>query len=103
MERKSQHSSLALNSGRTGVSLKEEEEEEEEEKEEEKEIKIAFKSKNALMFVDLRALRTHPSCFTFILMAKLALNYARSSRTHSSHKMRRDTALFRGNSHGVTS
>ena len=95
MERKSQHSSLALNSGRTGVSLKEEEEE--------KEIKIAFKSKNALMFVDLRALRTHPSCFTFILMAKLALNYARSSRTHSSHKMRRDTALFRGNSHGVTS
>ena len=30
MERKSQHSSLALNSGRTGASLEEEEEEEEE-------------------------------------------------------------------------
>ena len=40
MERKSQHSSLALNSGRTGFSLKEEEEgggEEEEGEEEEEE------------------------------------------------------------------
>jgi hypothetical protein len=36
------------------------------------------------MSVDISTLRTHPSYFTWFLMGKLALNYARSSGTHSS-------------------
>jgi len=36
------------------------------------------------MFIDLSALRTHPTYFTSFLMGKLALNYARSSGMHSS-------------------
>jgi hypothetical protein len=57
------------------------------------------------MFLDLSALRTHPHHFTLFLMGKLALNYARSSGTHSSHKMQlyEYMALFWDNSPGLTS
>jgi hypothetical protein len=55
------------------------------------------------MFVDLSALRKHPTYFTLFLMGNLALYYARSSGTHSPHKIPRYTMLFRGNTHGVTS
>jgi hypothetical protein len=51
-------------------------------------FKVCFEAKYVTTVVDVCAPRTHPSCFTFTPTEKLALNYARSSVTHPSHKIR---------------